>query len=165
MFILLILIVFLGLTGAAEAQDVAPAPVIPAAQIDAFLKKAVDGNIVDQLVKDVDVAGHKVALAMLRRVKPETNALVHSHVTEIYQIVKGSGTLVTGGALKGATPNDLTRVAAGAGLSGVHEGGQRQRVGPGDVVIVPQGTPHRFAELDGEIVYLTYRFDSQIQKK
>ena len=163
---LILLIVVLGLSCAAnaQAQDVAPATVIPSAQIDAVQKKAVEGNIVDQLVKDVDVAGHKVALAMLRRVKPETNALIHSHVTEVYQILKGSGTLITGGSLKGAKPNDLSNVAAGAGLSGVHEGGQRQRVGPGDVVIVPQGTPHRFGELDGEIVYLTYRFDSLIKK-
>ena len=163
---LILLIVVLGLSCAAnaQAQDVAPATVIPSAQIDAVQKKAVEGNIVDQLVKDVDVAGHKVALAMLRRVKPETNALIHSHVTEVYQIIKGSGTLITGGSLKGAKPNDLTNVAAGAGFSGVHEGGQRQRVGPGDVVIVPQGTPHRLGELDGEIVYLTYRFDSQIKK-
>jgi glc operon protein GlcG len=143
------------------AQDARPATILPASQIDAVLKKAVDGNIVDQLVQDVDVAGHKVALAMLRRIKPETNALVHSHVTEIYQIVRGSGTLTTGGALKGAKPTDLTRVAAGASLSGVHEGGEARRVGPGDVIIVPQGTPHRFSALDGEIVYLTYRFDSQ----
>lgn len=143
-----------------SAQDARPATILPASQIDAVMKKAVDGNIVDQLVQDVDVAGHKVALAMLRRIKPETNALVHSHVTEIYQIVKGSGTLMTGGTLKGAKPNDLARVAAGAGLSGVHEGGESRRVGPGDVIIVPQGTPHRFSALDGEIVYLTYRFDS-----
>jgi hypothetical protein len=34
-------------------------------------------------------------------------------------------------------------------------------VGPGDVIIVPEGTPHRFSVLAGEIVYLTYRFDSQ----
>jgi mannose-6-phosphate isomerase-like protein (cupin superfamily) len=149
------------LATAVNAQDVPPAPVIPSALIESILKKAVEGNIVDQLVRDVDVAGHKMALAMLRRVKPETSALVHSHVTEIYQIVRGSGTLLTGGSLKGAKPNDLTRVAAGLGFSGVHEGGQAQRVGAGDVIIVPQGTPHRFSELEGEIVYLTYRFDSQ----
>jgi mannose-6-phosphate isomerase-like protein (cupin superfamily) len=149
-------------TGAqALAQDVPPAPFIGSAQIDAFLKKAVEGNIVDQLIRDVDIAGHKVALALLRRVKPETNALVHSHVTEIYQIIKGTGTLTTGGRLTSSKPIDLARVAAGVGLQGPHEGGSSQVVGPGDVIIVPEGTPHRFSVLTGEIVYLTYRFDSQ----
>jgi mannose-6-phosphate isomerase-like protein (cupin superfamily) len=147
--------------GSARAQTVPPAPIIPSSQIEDVLKKAIEGNVVDTLVRDVDVAGHRVALAMLRRVKPETSALIHSHVTEIYQIVRGTGVLTTGGSLKDGKPNDLTRVAAGLGFSGLHEGGEARRVGPGDVVIVPQGTPHRFSELNGEIVYLTYRFDSQ----
>jgi glc operon protein GlcG len=149
------------LAAGAGAQVMPPGAAISAAEIEAFRQKAVAGNIVDQLVKDVDVAGHRVALAFLRRVKPETNALVHSHVTEIYQIIKGTGTLMTGGQLKNPTPNDLARVAGGTGFSGVHEGGETKVVGPGDVVIVPEGTPHRFSVLDGEILYLTYRFDSK----
>ncbi len=149
------------LAASAGAQVMPPGAAISAAEIEAFRQKAVAGNIVDQLVKDVDVAGHRVALAFLRRVKPETNALVHSHVTEIYQIIKGTGTLMTGGQLKNPTPNDLARVAGGTGFSGVHEGGETKVVGPGDVVIVPEGTPHRFSVLDGEILYLTYRFDSK----
>ena len=146
---------------AASAQTMPPGVAVSAAEIEVFRQKAVAGNLVDQLVKDVDVAGHKVALAFLRRVKPEANALVHSHVTEIYQIIKGTGTLLTGGQLKNPTPNDLSRVAAGAGFSGVHEGGEGRVIGPGDVVIVPEGTPHRFSVLGGEILYLTYRFDSK----
>ena len=157
-----LLVVFgLALAASANAQVMPPGAAISAAEIEAFRQKAVAGNLVDQLIKDVDVAGHKVALAFLRRVKPETNALVHSHVTEIYQILKGTGTLLTGGQLKNPTPNDLARVAAGTGFSGVHEGGEARVIGPGDVVIVPEGTPHRFSVLDGEILYLTYRFDSK----
>lgn len=162
------MVLLVGLLGTApvEAQQSALTPHMPAAELETFLKKARDGNLVDQLVRDIDVAGHKVALAFLRRVKPEVNALIHSHVTEIYQIVSGSGTLVTGGTLAAdAKPVDLNRLAAGMGLQGAHQGGESRRVGPGDVVIVPQGTPHRFSQLDGEIVYLTYRFDSQPQKK
>jgi mannose-6-phosphate isomerase-like protein (cupin superfamily) len=155
--------VLLGLSFAvtAGAQVMPPGAAISAAEIDAFRQKAQAGNLVDQLVKDVDVGGHKVALAFLRRVKPETSALVHSHVTEIYQILKGTGTLLTGGQLKDAKPIDLARLAAGTGFSGVHEGGESLVVRPGDVVIVPEGTPHRFSVLEGEILYLTYRFDSK----
>jgi mannose-6-phosphate isomerase-like protein (cupin superfamily) len=149
----------------AGAQVVPPGIAISAAEVEAFREKARAGNLVDQLVKDVDVAGHKVALAFLRRVKPEVNGLVHSHVTEIYQIISGTGTLVTGGLLREPRANDLSRVAAGAGFSGVHEGGEARSVGPGDVVIVPQGTPHRFSVLEGEILYLTYRFDSTVQTR
>ena len=144
-----------------QALAVPPGLSISAAEIQAFRDKAREGNIVDQLVRDTVVDGHRVALAFLRRVKPEVNGLIHSHVTEIYQIISGTGTLVTGGQLKDAKPNDLARVAGGAGFSGGHEGGEAKVVGPGDVVIVPQGTPHRFSVLNGEILYLTYRFDSK----
>jgi mannose-6-phosphate isomerase-like protein (cupin superfamily) len=161
MRIALLALVSLALAVPASAQAIAPGLTISAAEIEGFREKARAGNLVDQLVKDVDVAGHRVALAFLRRVKPEVNGLIHSHVTEIYQIISGTGTLVTGGQLKDAKPNDLARVAAGAGFSGVHEGGEARVVGPGDVVFVPQGTPHRFSVLTGEILYLTYRFDSR----
>ena len=147
----------------ATAQVMPAGTPVSAAEIEGFREKARAGNIVDQLMKEVDVAGHRVAVAFLRRVKPEVNGLVHSHVTEIYQIISGTGTLVTGGALKDPRPNDLARVAGGTGFSGVHEGGEARVVGPGDVVIVPQGTPHRFSVLEGEILYLTYRFDSKLK--
>jgi mannose-6-phosphate isomerase-like protein (cupin superfamily) len=119
----LILFVFLLAATSADAQMVPAGVQVSAEEIEAFRQKAAAGNIVDQLMKDVDVAGHRVAVAFLRRVKPEVNGLVHSHVTEIYQIISGTGTLTTGGQLKDPRPNDLTRVAGGAGFSGVHEGG------------------------------------------
>ena len=96
---------------------------------------------------------------MLRRTKAETSALIHDHVTEIYQIIEGSGTLVTGGSLDDAKATDLTRVNAGMSQTGVHRGGESRRVKPNDVIIVPAGTPHRFSELDGPITYLVYRFE------
>jgi mannose-6-phosphate isomerase-like protein (cupin superfamily) len=136
------------------------APFVGAAQVAETLQKARDGNIVDTLMRDTIVDGHRVGVALLRRVKPETNALVHDHVTEIYQIVQGSGTLATGGTLAGSKPTDLTRVAGGMSRSGQHQGGESRRITVGDVVIVPAGMPHRFSELDGEIVYMVYRFDS-----
>lgn len=159
----LLCFLFLSVAAPASAQVMPPGTPVSAEEIEAFRDKARAGNIVDQLMKEVDVAGHRVAVAFLRRVKPETNGLVHSHVTEIYQILSGTGTLVTGGSLKDPRPNDLARVAGGTGFSGVHEGGEARVVGPGDVVIVPQGTPHRFSVLDAEILYLTYRFDSKLK--
>jgi mannose-6-phosphate isomerase-like protein (cupin superfamily) len=116
-------------------------------------------NTVDRLISGVTVPNGRVAVAALRRVRAETNALIHSNVTELYYITQGSGTLVTGGTLSGAQPNDLTNLWAGPGLSGTHNAGEARRVGPGDVVVVPAGTAHRFSELDGVIEYLVFRFE------
>jgi mannose-6-phosphate isomerase-like protein (cupin superfamily) len=145
----------------AEEQQPAPSGTyISADEIAAALKQSIANNVVDQPIKATVVpGGHTASLAMLRRTKPETSALIHDHVTEIYQIMEGSGTLVTGGALDAAKATDLTRVNAGMSQTGVHRGGESRRIQAKDVIIVPAGTPHRFSELDGPITYLVYRFE------
>ena len=145
---------------AEEQQPAAAGTFISADEIAATLKQSIANNVVDQPVKAADVpGGHKASLALLRRVRPETSALIHDHVTEIYQIVEGAGTLVTGGSLTDAKPTDLTRLNAGMSQTGVHKGGESRRVKKDDVIIVPAGTAHRFSELDGPITYLVYRFE------
>jgi mannose-6-phosphate isomerase-like protein (cupin superfamily) len=146
--------------GLAGEQQSSTGTVISAEEIAATLKQSIANNVVDQPIKAADVpGGHKASLAMLRRTKAETSALIHDHVTEIYQIMEGSGTLVTGGSLEGAKATDLTRLNAGMSQTGVHHGGESRRVKPQDVIIVPAGTAHRFSELDGPITYLVYRFE------
>jgi mannose-6-phosphate isomerase-like protein (cupin superfamily) len=143
----------------AEQPPAATGTYISAEEIAATLKESIANNTVDKPVKAADVPGGKASLAMLRRTKAETAALIHDHVTEIYQIVEGAGTLITGGSLSEAKPTDLTRVNAGMSQTGVHRGGESRRVKKDDVIIVPAGTAHRFSELDGPIVYLVYRFE------
>jgi len=145
----------------AAEQQATSGTVITAEEIASTLKQSVANNVVDQPVKAADVpGGHKASLALLRRTKPETTALIHDRVTEIYQITEGSGTIVTGGSLENATATDLTRLNAGPSHTGTHKGGESKHVGVKDVIIIPAGMPHRFSELDGPaIVYLVYRFE------
>lgn len=146
--------------GTAAEQQPASGTVVSAEEIAATLKQSIANNVVDQPIKATEVpGGHKASLALLRRTKAETSALIHDYVTEIYEIVEGSGTLVTGGSLDDAKATDLTRLNAGMSQTGVHKGGESRRVKPKDVIIVPAGMPHRFSELDGPITYLVYRFE------
>src|SRR3954470_17023942 len=145
---------------AAGEQQAAPGTIISADEIAATLKQSIANNTVDQPIKLAQLpGGHKASVALLRRTKAETSALIHDYVTEIYEIMEGSGTLVTGGALDDAKPTDLTRLNAGMSQTGVHRGGESRRVKAKDVIIVPAGTAHRFSELDGPITYLVYRFE------
>jgi mannose-6-phosphate isomerase-like protein (cupin superfamily) len=135
---------------------------ISAEDIAATLQQSIKNNVVDQPIKAMDIttpSGHRASLALLRRTKEESTALIHERVTEIYQIVEGAGTLVTGGRLVDPKPSDLTRLNAGPSQTGVHQGGDSRRVGPKDVIIIPAGTAHRFSALDGPITYLVYRFE------
>lgn len=143
------------------SAEQAPVPAVFISQDEhaAVLKEQIAKNVVDQPIKAADVPGGKASVAMLHRVKPEANALIHNVVTETYYILSGSGTIVTGGSLGDAKPYDLTRLNAGMSQQGTRQGGESRTVKPGDIVIIPAGTPHSFAALDGPISYLVYRFE------
>jgi mannose-6-phosphate isomerase-like protein (cupin superfamily) len=143
----------------ADQAPPVPATFITKSEHDAVLKEQISKAVVDQPIKASDVPGGKASVAMLHRVKPEASALIHDHVTETYYILSGAGTIVTGGSLGDAKPYDLTRVNAGMSQQGTRQGGESRRVGPGDIIIIPAGTPHSFSELDGPITYLVYRFE------
>jgi mannose-6-phosphate isomerase-like protein (cupin superfamily) len=146
----------------ASSSETTPGVFISAEEIAATLRQSIANNVVDQPIKAIDVttpSAHRASLALLRRTKEETSALIHTRVTEVYQIVEGAGTLVIGGSLEDAKATDLTRLNAGPSQTGVHHGGESRHVGPKDVVIIPAGTPHRFSALDGPITYLVYRFE------
>ena len=91
------------------------------------------------------------------------NAIRHeTSVTEIYYMLEGSGTLVTGGTLvdersTGNSPNMGTPNFAGSRI----EGGVSRRVVPGDVIIIPGNVPHWFSSLDSDIRYLIFRPDPE----
>src|SRR6187549_1310112 len=140
-------------------QAPVPATIITKEEHEAVLKEQIAKNVVDQPIKLSEVPGGRASVAMLHRVKPEASALIHDFVTETYYIVSGSGTIVTGGSLGGAKPTDLTRVNAGMSQTGTRIGGESKKVKPGDIIIIPAGTPHSFSELDAPISYLVYRFE------
>lgn len=140
-------------------QAPVPAVFISKEDHEKVLAEQTAKNVVDQPIKATDVPGGKASVAMLRRTKPEASALIHNDVTETYYILSGSGTMVTGGSLGTPKPTDLTRVNAGMSQIGTRMGGDSKRVQPGDIIIIPAGTPHSFSELDGPISYLVYRFE------
>src|SRR5882724_7446804 len=113
------MLIVIAMLAALAAEQQASGAIVTADEIAKTLKESTANNVVDQPVKAMTVpGGHKASVALLRRVKAETTALIHDRVTEIYQITSGSGTIVTGGALEGATPTDLTRVNAGPSRTG-----------------------------------------------
>src|ERR1700752_3134397 len=131
------------------AQAPVPATHISKADTEAVLKESIAKGTVDQPIKASEVLGGKASVAMLHRAKPEASALIHDRVTETYYILSGSGTIVTGGSLGDPKPTDLTRLNAGMSQTGARIGGESRKIGPGDIVIIPAGTPHSFSQLDG----------------
>ncbi|MEO8051277.1 MAG: cupin domain-containing protein [Acidobacteriota bacterium] len=76
---------------------------------------------------------------------------VHTKYAEMFVVVDGSATLMTGGKLVNEKQN-------GDNFSGTAiEGGSSRPVAKGDVVIVPPNTPHWFSKINGTIVLMSFR--------
>jgi mannose-6-phosphate isomerase-like protein (cupin superfamily) len=65
-------------------------------------------------------------------------AEVHENFADLFCVLDGRATLVTGGTVAGAT-----KIGPGEIRGGAVEGGARQELRPGDVVHVPAGVPHQ----------------------
>ena len=77
-------------------------------------------------------------------------ATIHDKDDELFYVVGGSGSLVTGGTLKDGHRTNADN-SAGTGIEGV----PGRRVSAGDIFLVPAGTPHWFTEIDGALVLMS----------
>ncbi len=151
----------------AAAHTQAPAATyIPAADVDATVAAAPEGRVSDQQIRMVDAGGHNVGVGVVQRPPTTTlSAIQHHNQTEVYRVLAGSGTLVTGGVLTDARALDpdgsVVRTLTGPSSVGSIRDGMSQRIGPGDVVIIPAGVAHGFSEIVETITYLVVRVDPE----
>lgn len=75
------------------------------------------------------------------------NAAVHEKEAELFYVIDGSATLVTGGKLVDEKRTDASNLA-GSAISG----GAPREIAKGDWVLIPQNTPHQFNPIHGVIV-------------
>ena len=88
---------------------------------------------------------------LIRRTEPR-NAIIHQTGWEVHHVTDGRATIVTGGRVDRTTDADGETTA-------VILDGEARTVGPGDVVIVPPGTPHWYSTIDEPVTYLEIRYD------
>ena len=145
-----------------------PATYIPDSEIQAYVKKAIAEKLTDQQVRDVNLGKSHVGIGVVHRGKlaapaPESVA-EHDLVSEVYHIIDGSATLVTGPDLVGKKrrPADLETVrlfnGPGNNSSSIRNGVPHE-LKAGDVVVIPAGTGHWFTKIDDHITYLMVRID------
>jgi mannose-6-phosphate isomerase-like protein (cupin superfamily) len=154
---------FTSLLFAKPAANATTATYVSTAEIDAALRQMPAGSTnYDKPIKTVDTGAYKVTIVVLRRIPNKTpdSSLMHDRVTEVYQILTGAGMFETGGTLVDGKPVDLTSEAAGPSVRGSIQGGESRRMGPGDVVVIPPGVPHRFSMLEGTITYMVTRIEA-----
>lgn len=83
------------------------------------------------------------------RVAVPQNASVHDTDAELFYIIDGAATIVTGGKLI-----EPTRTGANMSSTKGIEGGTSQKLGKGDFVMVPAGVAHWFTDIQGSITQM-----------
>src|SRR5437773_2388264 len=93
----------------------------------------------------LETAGYKVHAS--RRVDPG-QAEIHTLDTDVIYVTQGSATLVAGG-----TAVDMTAIAPNEIRGSKIEGGEEHQITKGDAIIIPNGVPHQFTSVTGELHY------------
>jgi glc operon protein GlcG len=87
-------------------------------------------------------------------------AEIHTRDTDIIHVLEGSATFVTGGTA--VEPKTI----APAEIRGKEiQGGESRRIGKGDVIIVPNGVPHWFKQVDAPLIYYVVKVTSVSARK
>ena len=151
----LFIVVLIALAPAASAQQ-APAPTpklfTSAGDLTGMIAKAKSDRKPDQAnfaQPILQLAPYNANLEY-RVAGINANASVHEREAEMFYVVEGSGTLVTGGTLKDERRTNADNLSGSA-----IDGGARRRVGKGDFIMVAEGTPHWFGEIDGALVLMS----------
>jgi mannose-6-phosphate isomerase-like protein (cupin superfamily) len=137
---------------ASQAPPAAPRLFAAAGDVTAMIERARKERKPDQANFIQPIVGLRPFNANLEYRAAGVNAPASSHDkdAELFYVVEGSGTLVTGGKLKDerrTNPENLTGTAI--------DGGTSRKLAKGDWVLVPEKTPHWFTQVEGALVLMS----------
>jgi len=164
------------------AQQVEPHPTcnrcsatyIPKSELDAYNQRAIEHKLVDQQVRSVDVGKVQLGIGSIYRGKlgnaqglenQVAEAVAeHEQVSEVYYVIEGSATLLTGPDLVDTKPRPSTlktvREQNGPGFSAASiKNPEVHELKAGDMIVIPAGTGHWFTKIDDHIRYVMVRLD------
>ena len=164
------------------AQQVEPKPTcnhcsavyIPKSELDGYNQRAIEHKLVDQQVRSVDIGKVQVGIGSIYRGKlgqavglenQVAEAVAeHEQVSEVYYVIEGSATLLTGPDLVDPKPRPSTlktvREQNGPGFSAASiKNPEVHELKAGDMIIIPAGTGHWFTKIDDHIRYVMVRLD------
>ena len=151
----------------APSCQMCPGYYVPRSEIEAYTKRAIANQLIDQQVRAVNIGRMNVGVGLVHRGRltaPEANVAEHDLVSEIYHVISGQATLNLGPDLVGKVrrPETMATVrllnGPGNGATSIRNGVSYE-LNAGDVVTIPAGTGHQFTKIDDHITYLMVRVD------
>jgi len=144
---------------------------IPKSELDAYTAKEIKYNQIDLQVRDIDLGKATVGIGMVHRGKLTVEqgkraGLVaeHEQVSEVYHVIDGEATLVTGSGIVNPKKRSATERTVifqnGPGFNGDSiTNPETHHLKAGDMIVIPAGTGHWFTEIPDHITYMMVRID------
>lgn len=146
-----------------QAQTPLGATDITAAEVRQFIAQLPRDEATDRPIRVVDLGGYRLGVYGVFRPAsaPDNSSLHETKVAEIYYILEGSGTLVTGGTLREPVRRRKSATSAMINVNSDNgiEGGVNRKVSKGDMVIIPARVAHWWSAREGDMTYLIIRPD------
>ena len=171
---LLLLLPVVFLAGRISAQrtvepscDMCQAELVSAGEIQQYVELGQREAVGDMQIRSVDVGRSKVGVSLVHRrglTERANRVAEHSLVTEVYYMLSGGGTVLTGPELIDPVPRDadsnnvLNLNGPGHNARDVRNGVTTE-LNAGDVFVIPAGTGHEFIEIPDHATYITFRVD------
>lgn len=175
MMILAALAVAIAFTiGRLSAQDIQPScnlcesDHVTAEEIQRYVQVARAQRLTDQQVRSIDVGKTNVQVALAHRGRLDEpgprSVAAHDLVTEVYIVLSGSGTNVSGPRLvdpeRRPPDHRAVQFLNGPGTNSIAiENPKTFELKAGDVFVIPAGTGHQFTKIEDHITYLMVRLD------
>jgi len=147
-----------------------PATYVSSDELQAYLKRVEGMAVSDQQVRALDIGKTNVDIAVVYRGKlaapAKQSVAEHDKVSEVYHVIDGTATLMTGPDIVDLKPRPAddraVRLLNGPGGNGASiRNGVTYQLKAGDVVVIPAGTGHLFTRIDDHIRYLMIRLDPE----
>ncbi len=166
-----VVVITLSIVSAQDPQPTCkdcPATYVSNLESQEYLEWGKASKTIDQQIRAIDVGKLHVDVAMVHRGKLDApladSVAEHDLVSEVYHVIDGAATLVTGPDLVGSKRRPATqenvRLLNGPGHSAASiRNGVTHQLKAGDVIVIPAGTGHWFTKIDDHISYLMIRVD------
>ena len=162
--VLLVTLLLLHPAVARAQQSPNAATDIYAEQVQSVLENMI-GVTIDRQLKVADIGDDEnVAVGILHRTgEHDTDGahrgLVHAYITEVYIVLSGGGTLLTGGELFNEGELSEGSIAIGPSFNAESRGGLVREIEEGDIVTIPAGLMHAWTSIPDHVTYLSVRVD------
>jgi mannose-6-phosphate isomerase-like protein (cupin superfamily) len=157
-------------TSSAADSSYKVATVISTTDLDAAMKEAPADRVSDQPLSHVESAEGRLGIGVVHRPTVEAGMPVrgiqHWKQSEVYRVMAGSGTLVTGVSMTDIEALDpdgyvVTNLTGPSDTGIIVDINNSRVIGEGDVVIIPAGVAHGFSEITEAITYMVVRIDPE----